>query len=143
MNVFFLDKSPVIAALDQCDKHIVKMPLESAQMLCTVLDKLGMPGVPYKPTVGNFKWLCMHAKHLCNEYTYRYGKRHKSAKVIDMCSEKWGWLPGGDMTEPAICVPDKYIVAGDPVKSYRSYYIGDKSRFAVWKYGNEPEWWTK
>ena len=35
MNIFILNKDPVRSALDQCDKHIVKMPLEAAQMLCT------------------------------------------------------------------------------------------------------------
>lgn len=35
MNIFRLNNNPAIAAQDQCDKHVVKMPLESAQMLCT------------------------------------------------------------------------------------------------------------
>ncbi len=35
MNVFFLDSCPVLAAQYQCDKHVVKMILETAQMLCT------------------------------------------------------------------------------------------------------------
>lgn len=36
MNIFILDKDPVKAAQLQCDKHVVKMVLESAQMLSTV-----------------------------------------------------------------------------------------------------------
>ena len=35
MNIFVLDRNPEIAAQQQCDKHVVKMILESAQMLCT------------------------------------------------------------------------------------------------------------
>ena len=35
MNIFILNNDPVRAAQAQCDKHIVKMPLESAQMLST------------------------------------------------------------------------------------------------------------
>ena len=35
MNIFYLDKDPVKAAEMSCDKHVVKMILESAQMLCT------------------------------------------------------------------------------------------------------------
>lgn len=35
MNIFVLDKSPILAAQYQCDSHVVKMILESAQMLCT------------------------------------------------------------------------------------------------------------
>ena len=36
MNIFVLDKDPVVAAQMQCDKHVVKMITESAQMLSTV-----------------------------------------------------------------------------------------------------------
>lgn len=35
MNIFILDECPYKAAQQQCDKHIVKMPTESAQMLST------------------------------------------------------------------------------------------------------------
>jgi hypothetical protein len=35
MNIFQLHEDPVIAAQMQCDKHVVKMVIESAQMLST------------------------------------------------------------------------------------------------------------
>lgn len=35
MNLFVLDKDPIKAAQLQCDKHVVKMIVESAQMLST------------------------------------------------------------------------------------------------------------
>jgi hypothetical protein len=35
MNIFYVDKNPATAAKMMCDKHIIKMILESAQMLCT------------------------------------------------------------------------------------------------------------
>ena len=35
MNIFILNDDPVIAAQEQCDKHIPKMVVESAQMLST------------------------------------------------------------------------------------------------------------
>ena len=35
MNIFVLDEDPTIAAQMQCDKHVVKMIVESAQMLST------------------------------------------------------------------------------------------------------------
>ena len=35
MNIFYLHKDPVVAAQMSCDKHVVKMILESAQLLCT------------------------------------------------------------------------------------------------------------
>ena len=36
MNIFVLDMNPTVAAQLQCDKHVVKMIVESAQMLSTV-----------------------------------------------------------------------------------------------------------
>jgi len=35
MNIFHLDKDPVRAAEYMCDRHICKMTVESAQLLCT------------------------------------------------------------------------------------------------------------
>lgn len=35
MNIFYLDKNPEIAANMHCDKHVVKMILEMAQLLST------------------------------------------------------------------------------------------------------------
>ena len=35
MNIFYLHKDPIVAAEMSCDKHVVKMILESAQLLCT------------------------------------------------------------------------------------------------------------
>lgn len=35
MNIFYIDKDPVIAAQQMLDKHVVKMILESAQLLST------------------------------------------------------------------------------------------------------------
>lgn len=35
MNIFYLDENPKVAAEMNCDKHVVKMILETAQLLCT------------------------------------------------------------------------------------------------------------
>jgi hypothetical protein len=52
MNIFYLDKCPVKAAQLQYNKHVVKMILESAQMLCTAHhcygDRDQKENVPYK-----------------------------------------------------------------------------------------------
>ena len=45
MNIFYLDKNPVVAAQMSCDKHVVKMILEAAQMLCTA--KRVLDGIEY------------------------------------------------------------------------------------------------
>ena len=96
MNIFALDNDPRLAAMMMCDKHIVKMVLESAQMLCTAINYKG--GVtPYKTShtnhpctiwtrasQENFRWLTEHAKELNAQYRKRYNKRtnHKSWEII-------------------------------------------------------------
>ena len=41
MNIFVLDTCPIESAKMLCDKHIVKMPLESTQMLSSVWHRYG------------------------------------------------------------------------------------------------------
>jgi hypothetical protein len=52
MNIFYLDEDPEVAAIVQYNKHVVKMILESAQMLCTAHhcygDREQKENVPYK-----------------------------------------------------------------------------------------------
>ena len=36
MNIFILDKNPKKAAEYHCDKHVIKMILETSQLLCSV-----------------------------------------------------------------------------------------------------------
>lgn len=49
MNVFYVDESPAEIAKALVDKHVVKMPVESAQMLSTAKRLLdGKPvGIPH------------------------------------------------------------------------------------------------
>ena len=55
MNIFVLDDDIRTCARYHCDQHVVKMILESAQLLCTALNKQGFR-TPYRST---------HVKHPC------------------------------------------------------------------------------
>ena len=144
MNIFALSQNPTQCAIWHLDKHIVKMPLETAQMLCTVLNKIGIE-TPYKPchvkhpctlwagmNRSNFSWLCDLGVALCNEYTYRYEKNHKSYDVIEYCREKMYHLEDGGLTEFAQAMPDEYKDK-DAVIAYRRYYKFGKSHLFSWK----------
>jgi len=146
MNIFILDSDPVLAAQYQCDKHVVKMVLESAQILSTIVSG------PYKPTharhpcviwagskAGNYNWLVEHALALCTEYTHRYGKVHKCEAVIREAITPS--LPPGQ-SQFVLCMPVQYQCFSDPVKSYRDYYLGEKAGFAKWTNRDVPFWWT-
>jgi hypothetical protein len=151
MNIFVVDKDPAIAAQQLCDKHVVKMILESAQMLCAPFEK---GTAPYKRThynhpctkwiresQSNYEWLMEHAYALCNEYSCRYNKSHKSLHAISWCSNHYDELnfPNIGLTPFAQAMPDEYK-NDDTVKAYRAYYNGEKAYFAKWKHDIVPEW---
>lgn len=151
MNIFFLHRQPRLASRYHCDKHIVKMPLETAQMLCTAHWATGKKA-PYKAThknhpcnvwlcqsVENYIWLSKLGKELCTEYTYRYGRVHACEKIIDWCIENIPSLPKIQMTSPALAMPD-YCKTEDPVQSYRIYYILDKGHLHNWSKRQTPNW---
>lgn len=155
MNIFVLDYDPTRAAVSQCDKHVVKMVLETAQILCAIFE----PGeAPYRRThynhpctiwsresIQNFNWTVDHGKALAAEYTYRYGKRHKSQDVIEWC-DLYQYrlnLPKIGLTPFALAMPEKYR-SSNPVQSYRDYYIGEKMNIAQWnKSRTMPDWVRK
>lgn len=157
MNIFVLDEDPKVAASYVLDKHAVKMPLEVAQLLCTVAHSKGFHA-PYKPThknhpatlwlqksSANWNWLCLHGLALCSEYTLRYGKTHKCEEIIRsmqyLTLHIWGDnLPYNEHTEFAQCMPEQYRQS-NAVEAYRAYYRGDKSKIASWKSPSKiPDW---
>ena len=87
----------------------------------------------------NYAWLYQLLDCLCKEYTYRYGKRHKSQDVIEWCLINKPNIADKEFTEPARAMPDEYK-SNCVVESYRSYYMGEKSKIAVWKNRETPEW---
>lgn len=161
MNIFFLDEDPVKAAQAQCDKHVVKMVLESAQIMCSVIGKIvcdfeNVEQPPYRIThknhpcvlwaeksPPNFDWLYLHARALAAEYTYRYGKVHKSETAIDWCGNNRVTKLLSDFTKPALAMPDAYK-DDNPVVAYRRYY-NEHKRYVMnmkWTRREPPEWWT-
>lgn len=154
MNIFVLDLDPKKAARMMCDKHVVKMILESNQMLCTVANQNGF-STPYKSafthhpctkwvglSIQNWNWLIDHTEELCRQYNIRYLKTHKSEAVLNFVKELDINLPDIGLTPFPKAMPDIYKV-DDPVLSYRRYYLGEKSRFAKWKNTEPPDWYTR
>ena len=106
MNIFVTDSCPVQSARNLPDKHIVKMPLETCQMLSIIysdwyygVGKLyKSDGKPYRTAHGAFRnhpctqwaaanqynlaWLICHGLALCKEYTLRYNKIHTCQDVL-------------------------------------------------------------
>jgi hypothetical protein len=147
VNIFYLDKNPRRAAEMMHDKHVVKMVLETAQILSTVCHRHGC-WVPemYRPTHANhpsvlwagesverFQWLYAHGLWLGKEFEYRYGHAHKSSGVIDLVPYFTPQeFPQAHWTEPPQAMPDEFKIAGDSVAAYRAYYLGRKVEQSGW-----------
>ena len=151
MNIFVVNKDPAIAARQLCDKHVVKMILESAQMLCSAFEN---GEAPYRrayynhpctnwarASQANYEWLLVHAYELCEEYFHRYGKIHKSLDAIDWCDNNSHNLnlPDIGLTPFAQAMPEEYK-DNNPVRAYRAYYNGEKAYFAKWSERKCPRW---
>ena len=148
MNIFVTDPSPQISAQVLPDKHVVKMPLETCQMLSIVCsDKWGhgygqlhrINGEPYKTEKGAFRnhpctiwanesiintwWLVAHGISLCAEYTHRYGKVHSCEQTI---LEAGSIIPLHKPTTPSSftrAMPDEYKhdTSIDTFTAYKNY----------------------
>lgn len=164
MNIFFLSANPYQAAKYHCDKHVVKMILETAQMLSTVchLRNIYTEGL-YKPThknhpstiwVGtsfaNYTWTMKLLDGLLVEYSYRYGKKHKTLNVYRRIFDT-SWKLSFPETYDGypLCMPEQYKSGVDNtnlervVDAYRNYYINEKAYFATWKRREKPYWFDK
>lgn len=154
MNIFFLSWFPEDCAKQHCDKHVVKMIVETAQLLSTAHQINGVRRTDmYKPThvnhpcakwvrerADNYSWTYKLLKFLCEEYTFRYGKIHKTESLLKVLRDNPVISPRG-MTLPAQAMPDQYRNPS-PVRAYRNYYIEEKKKFAKWTNREVPEWFN-
>ena len=162
MNIFVLDSDPRRCAEMHCDKHVVKMILESAQMICTThhlhpsrYEK--SYDIPYKQThtnhpcnkwlrdsLFNYYWLFKLTEELNNEYKYRYDKDvdHKSWTAIKNLPIPD--LPVEQMTPWARAMSDEYKIGDrtytNVIKSYHNYYINGKQHILKYTKREQPAW---
>lgn len=147
MNIFYLHSDPQIAAKAMTNKHIVKMILESAQMLSTahhVLDGDQAPSGLYKVThinhpstvwvrqsVQHYNWLYRHFIALCDEYTNRYNKIHLTERKLSfiLATPPKNITDQGFVSAPP-AMPDQYKT-GDSISSYHNYYQAEKLHLEV------------
>lgn len=144
MNIFFLDIRPRRAAEYHCDKHVVKMILECAQLLYSahwILNENSIPSFAYKKThvnhpcaiwvresIENYEWLCSLAIALCEEFTFRYGKIHKTQQHIEWLMNHPPFnIPNKSMTPIRLAMPEEFKQE-DPIESYRIFYRESKMK---------------
>lgn len=154
-----LDSDMTLCAQYHCDKHIVKMPTEAAQLISSVLHKLGKPELaPYKLThenhpcavwarkhLGNFQRLLDYAHAISAEYTVRYGKVHKAFTAIEGIT--YDTFTPADFGDTSVihspmpnCTTFKNLPAHyNLIDAYRMYYIRDKQHILDFK-TERPDW---
>lgn len=151
MNIFVLDYDIKKCAEYTCDKHCVKMILESAQLLSTTVRLSGIDKgykICYinhpvskwvRESLRNWLWLRELVINLNAEWQRRFNHRenHKSFEVV--MSLPYPKIKDIGLTKFALAMPDKYKCT-DVVESYRNYYKGEKQDIASWKNG-KPWWW--
>jgi hypothetical protein len=155
LNIFLLDHDIERCAQYHCDQHVVKMILESVQIQCTVLNKMGLE-TPYRSThskhpcviwagesFDNFLWLKDLTLLLNDEYRYRFDKQqnHRSIAVLGSISHYRFGRRG--LTPFVQAMPDEYKIPGNAVAAYRRFYIGEKQNFARWTVRDKPDWFVE
>jgi len=155
MNIFVLDKDPMISASYHNDKHVVKMIVESAQMLSTAHRVCGVNvneniykeayknhpcSVWVRQSSSNYQWLYTLFLGLLVEYQKRFNKQHSCMKLLEPLSYVPALVPTDKLTPFAQAMPDHY--KNDcAVKAYRAYYNGDKRHLFSWRLPSKrPEW---
>ena len=161
MNIFFIDRCPIKSAQQLCDKHVVKMVLETAQMCSTAMHEWDQAKhmkhvyksayvnhpmtVWVRDNIHNLGWAVLHGLAIGREYKYRYGKDHKSTKVLEEINEVfrdrliWADENISLHTTPPQCMPDEFK-CDDYVEAYRAYYRKDKRYILQWTGRPVPEW---
>lgn len=111
----------------------------------------------------NYLWAVQLYNALCDEYLNRYGREHAYASyeirtILNQIPQdlkpdhdedhvKMEALVTSDLdidwSKFPLCMPEMYKRSSDPVECYRDFYFCEKRRFARWKDGNKPEWFSE
>lgn len=99
MNIFAVSDNPSTCAQALDDKRLVKMVLETAQLLNTAFHLVTGQQAMYHPShvrhpctlwtvesFGNYMWLMRLGNELAAEYRFRYeGRRHGCERALEFC----------------------------------------------------------
>lgn len=159
MNIFILDEDPEIIAQYHCDVHVVKMIVETAQLLSTahhiLNDKEAISGI-YKKTHKNhpcaiwvresrenYNWTHYLLGCLLIEYTYRYNKIHKTQNIWKNLYQFPKNIESKqfNLNSAPQCMPDEHKMSC-VIEAYRKYYKNDKTKMSRFTYKKReiPNW---
>ena len=166
MNIFAIEGDVETGEIDwvksaqsQDNLRVVKMILESCQILSTVLNEQGLDA-PYRSfnpkhpsclwaaeSAANFMNLALHCEAMICEYRERFGKTHKCAAVLNKIVAMFDvdLFPTTKCTPLRLAMPDEFR-SDNPIVSYRKFYASkprlrypvDKIPSWVYDYRSEP-----
>ena len=157
MQLFILDKNPEVAVKMLADCHIIKMCLETAQILSSVINNMQKENDPNLPKPYNPKhpvikainsqckinYVLKYNKALHNEYIHRFKKQHAYFKLIQIY-ERILFTPTKITHDYSFAMDFKNFntTETDIFNAFKQYYKFKKSIIKRWKYTNaiEPEW---
>ena len=157
MQLYILDRSPGNSARFLADVHIIKMCLETVQIISGVINNwhlFEVPGMvkPYNPrhpvitavdTPEKLNWLLVYNWNLQCEFLWRFKKKHAFFDLSIRCFHIL-WQSGSGMSCEGLACRFKDFTTDerDMIQAFRKYYQFKKSRIKRWNYTRrcEPEW---
>ena len=165
VNFFYLDKDPNKCAQYYCNKHVLKIPIEIAQILSKIHHELET-GIDYckiyknsvvvKNTLGPYCWVKESYDNyvytsklglaLINEYKLRYNKdTHKSEPILQHLVDNPPKLPKIGITR--FKRTNKYdmfqYISKDPIICARYNYAEMKCVNDKWDIHGPPDWYLE
>lgn len=163
MNIFTTSACPIQSAKALPDVLVIKMIVESAQLLSTAHFENDGVIVGYKPThknhpcaiftrktSGNYEWVYNHFVALCDEFTRRKGKVHKTSELIETLKTAPRNIRKCAVDIDFMCMPDDCKKTLDVHKNYQIYLkkkynewltrTDKKPIVATWTNAQRPEW---
>lgn len=97
-----------------------------------------------RETEDNYLWHYRHFVALCDEYTYRYDKAHKTDTLLrKILFRAPANIPHKSLTPWARAMPEEYK-DGSTTESYQNYYQSKQDRFKmVWSRRETPSWFNR
>lgn len=167
MNIFYLSYKTSRCARWHCDKHVVKMILETAQLLYTahwvisvtpdfstapcrknktergylsIRNKNHPSAIWTRASIDHYMWLCRLGLSLCKEYHYRFGnKKHACEEHLVWLLANPPGLPRAGWSQPTQAMPDVYKNKNSLI-AYRKYYSYGKSHILTYTGRHAPHW---
>lgn len=145
------------------DKHIVKMPTETAQMLSFAYhhNDLWSSELPdyimsfskthdlhpcskwMRESLDNWLYTAEFGMALYDEYQFRFNKpdKHQRAyNIFKFALENPPNLPNIGLTPFAEAMDDSHRIYSNPIQNYRNYYLMAKAHLFKWTNRNIPYW---